>query len=296
MNARPYLLPLLACLALTLRSAADETAEPAEPEKQLLAYKFQPGQLLRWEVEHRSNIRTTIDGTTDANESFSGSIKVWRVTDVADDGNITFQYSVERVRMRQKAQGRQEVLFDSTEGGEPPPQFAAVAKSVGVPLTVFTINPRGEIVKRVDAESRPAGSDDAQITMILPEMPVGPGDQWSVPADVTVSKGTRPLTVKTRQLYTLVSIQNGIAVVQTETQVLTPIDDPEIEAQLVQRSTSGEVRFDVEEGRVVSQQLDVDKSVVGFRGAQSVLTCLMRLNEVLIDDGEPTARRNPLRQ
>ena len=296
MNARLYLLPLLACLALSLRAAADETAQPAAEEKQLLTYKFKPGQLLRWEVEHRSNIRTTIDGTTDANESFSGSIKVWRVTDVADDGNITFQYSVERVRMRQKAQGRQEILYDSTEGGEPPPQFEAVAKSVGVPLTVFTINPRGEIVRRVDAESRPAGSDDAQITMILPEMPVGPGDQWSVPADVTVSKGTRPLTVKTRQLYTLVSIQNGIAVVQTETQVLTPIDDPEIEAQLVQRSTSGEVRFDVDEGRVVSQQIDVDKSVVGFRGAQSVLNCLMRLNEALLDDSEPTARRNPLRQ
>lgn len=279
-----------------VRKATGDAQPAAERETHLLRYKFQPGQTLRWDVEHRSNLRTTINGTTKATESFTGSVKVWRVTGVADDGAITFEYSVERVRMRQKEQGKREVTFDSESDDEPLPQFEPVARTVGVPLTAFTIDPRGAIVQRVDAASRPAGSDEALITMPLPEMPVGPGDQWSVSSDVAVLKGTRQQILKTRRLYTLVSVQHGIAVVEAEAQVLTPLNAPELEVQVVQKLPTEEIRFDIEAGRVVSLQGDIDKTVVGFAGEQSAMTCLTRLTESLRDDTEPTARRNPLRK
>ena len=41
---------------------------------------------------------------------------------------------------------------------------------------------------------------------------------------------------------------------------------PTIEMQIVQRLMDGEVQFDIEKGRVVGQQMDVDKRIIGFAG------------------------------
>jgi len=47
---------------LSTMIACSGTAD--EAEKYTLRYKFQPGELVRWEVEHRSNVRTAMSGTT----------------------------------------------------------------------------------------------------------------------------------------------------------------------------------------------------------------------------------------
>ncbi len=76
------------------------------------------------------------------------------------------------------------------------------------------------------------------------------------------------------------------------TQILTPIHDPAIEAQLIQRESSGTVRFDIEAGRIVRQQMDVDKRVVGFRGEASSLHYLTRFTEELVPSAAKTAQRD----
>jgi hypothetical protein len=75
-----------------------------------------------------------------------------------------------------------------------------------------------------------------------------------------------------------------------QTQILTPIHDAAIEAQIIQRAANGEVRFDVAAGRVISQQMDVDKSVVGFSGPASSMHCLTRFTERLNSGAVSTAQ------
>ena len=58
--------------------------------------------------------------------------------------------------------------------------------------------------------------------------------------------------VKTQQKFTLLKVDDGIAQIEVETQILTPIHDPMIEAQLIQRASSGIVRFDIQRGRGIS--------------------------------------------
>ena len=94
------------------------TAAAGEPEKYTLRYKFQPGETIRWEVEHLSMVRATVSRHTQTTETSSTSLKAWRVADVRPDGTATFEHRVEWVDMRQKLTGRDEVHYDSRTDGQ----------------------------------------------------------------------------------------------------------------------------------------------------------------------------------
>ena len=91
--------------------------------------------------------------------------------------------------------------------------------------------------------------------------------------------GGGPKRIKARQVYTLASVKTGVATIRTETQILTPIHDPALASQLIQYETSGSVRFDVDAGRILSRETEVDKGVVGFRGEASSVHYLSRSTE-----------------
>jgi hypothetical protein len=85
--------------------------------------------------------------------------------------------------------------------------------------------------------------------------------------------------IKTRQVYTLEKVLTGIATISVRTEVLTPVDDPAVQSQLVQRVKRGEIKFDIDAGRVLSQQMDIDETVIGFNGPDSLMKYLARLSE-----------------
>jgi hypothetical protein len=274
----------------TSAAPPDVPADSPESGLYLLRYKFQAGEAVRWHVEHRSHIRTTISGTTDSAESVSISVKAWKVSGVDEKGNVTFEHSVESVKMRQKRSGRQEETYDSLVDKTPPAIYEEAAKSVGVPLTVVKMDALGKIVRRDDKRPRPGASDEAQLTISLPQKRVSVGEKWTFPTQITLPlKEGGVKRIDLRQQYALLDVKNGIAVIRMETQVLTPIHDPDIEAQLMQRETTGEVRFDIEAGRVVAQQIDLEKSVVGIANGQGSIQCRTRFEERLLTEAPATA-------
>ena len=257
-----------------------------------LVYRFSPGETVKWKVVHRAKVNTTVSGTTQTAETTSSSVKVWRVTHVdAERGHVTFEHSVESVDMRQQLTGREEVRYNSLTDAEPPVGFEDAAKAVGVTLAVVTIDGQGQVVKR-EQKGPQAGNADSQITIPLPAEPVPVGHTWTFPYDVEVSLKTGQFkTVKTRQRFSLEDVRDGVATIGIETQILTPISDPAVEAQLIQREVSGKVRFDLEQGRVLSQQTDLDKRVLGFSGEASAMHYLTRFTEDLLPPETQTAEQ-----
>jgi hypothetical protein len=65
-----------------------------------------------------------------------------------------------------------------------------------------------------------------------------------------------------------------------------------LEAQVVQRESTGTVRFDLKAGRILSRKIEVDKRVVGFAGhAASVLGYRTQLTaELLPKTGDVAGR------
>jgi len=271
--------------------AAAGTTQP-DAHKYTLRYKFHPGQTLRWEVVHRSKVRTTLCGTTKTAETTSMSIKAWRVTDVRPDGAATFIHLVESVDMRANLTGRPRVRYNSRTDKEPPAGFADVAHSLGVPLAVVTMDNCGRIIKRRRKKVSAGVKSEGEMTIPLPEQPVPVGHTWSFPHEVDVTlAGGGIKRVKTLQRFTLLGVKTGVATIGAATQILTPIDDPAVEAQLLQRESTGTVRFDIDAGRILSQQMDLDKRVVAFRGQGSSLHCLTRFTEKLLPAAPKTADR-----
>ncbi len=125
----------------------------------------------------------------------------------------------------------------------------------------------------------------------LPQEQVEVGHQWQEPHRVKVKRADGSAgNVETRRKFTLEKVKNGVATIVVKYQVLTPIDPP-IEAQLAQRLSSGKLYFDIDRGRVVSQQLDVDKRIVGFAGPTSRLHYRMRFTEQLSDKSSRVAAK-----
>ena len=73
--------------------------------------------------------------------------------------------------------------------------------------------------------------------------------------------------------------------------MLTPVTNPKIESQLVQRLTEGSIRFDIDAGRVLSQQLDFDKRVLGFNGNNSSLHYVGSFTEEYLPPAPKTAAK-----
>ncbi len=272
---------------------ARSTLLASEPEaiSYTLRYKFQAGENLVWKVEHRARVRTTVSGTTQTADTTSISAKRWKITDVQPDGKFSFVHSVDYVDMRQQMSDREEERFDSRADKKSPPGFADVAKAVGVPLTLATLDARGEVVKREEKQPQP-NTNKGQMAMQLPAEAVTIGQSWNQPFEIDVALEAGAMKrMKAQQRYVLESVENNLATIRVETQWLTPNSDPAVDAQLIQRDTSGTVKFDIAAGRVVWQQTDIDKNVVGFQGDASSMHYTTRFTEELLPAEPQTASK-----
>lgn len=287
----PHIVLLLSTISLVgnFAIAADESADSGETYT--LAYKFELGEVLRYRVDHTADIRSTMEGTTQQAETKSESIKAWKVTDVLPNGEMEFVHLVEVVRMSNRVPNRALVEFDSERDTSPPAGFEQVARAVGVPLSVVRISPTGDIISREEKHPQPPVTDDMPITLRLPEEPVAIGEQWDESYDVPAeTKSGASIQVRTRRVCTLESVKHGIATITVEYQILTPVN-AFVESNLIERLTKGTVRFDIEKGRIVSQEHEVDRRILGFAGDSSVMHHVSRMEERLLKADERLARK-----
>jgi hypothetical protein len=194
--------------------------------------------------------------------------------------------------MKNDVTGRETVSYNSRTDNDPPPGFEEVSRRVGVPLTRITMDRSGKILKREDLAV--GATPPSQLALPLPEEKIAVGSTWTFPDDIVVQlqNGTSR-KIKCRQRFELLAVEKDVASIKVTTQILTPINDyPEIQAQLIQRESEGTIRFDLEAGRVVSQQIDLDRRVTGYPNAKSSMHYRTRFTETLLQDAERTAERS----
>ena len=167
-----------------------------------------------------------------------------------------------------------------------------MAKEVGVPLSTVTIDASGKILKKLDRGQKTPSADQQSSDMVvpLPAEPVTVAESWNIPQDVTISmEDNQTKLIKTRQHYTLDKVEHGVATISVATQVLTPVNNPAVQSQLVQRLTQGTIRFDIDAGRVLAKQLELDERVLGFHGADSSVHFVGRFTEEYLPPAAKTA-------
>jgi hypothetical protein len=276
-RATPFLPAVPFLLALGAASVLwAQVTEPPQDDlpRYTLRYRFHPGETVRWEVVHRKKVDTTVSGTSQTTETFSKSVKVWQVGQVEADGTATFEQSVEDVDMRHKMGDLDEVRYNSQTDQQPPLGYEHLAESLGVVFSVVTMNAQGEIVNRRWKPVKAAAQSEGQITIPFPQEPVPVGHTWSRPHMVEVKTNAGTVKkVKTRQKFTLENVKMGVATIAVATQ------------------SRGTVKFDIDAGRILSQQMDVDRQVVGHPNSASSFHYLTRFTERLLPPDLQTAAR-----
>jgi len=283
-RSRPAL-SILAFLPALLGTAVAGVGGPAPAEEPiLLEYRFREGERLDMRVAHRALTETTMSGTTQTVETMTDSLKQWTVISVDDQGRATLENSVHDVVMTSRSSDRGAVRWASTGDEEPPPGYEGVRGSVGVPLARLVVDRCGRVQMRRELRSCPPPSTGDLAVVPLPEGPVVPGAEWTIPEEIVVEVPAGPRrAVRTRLRYRLEAVTDGIATIRVDTTVLTPVDDPRLEARLLERIWDGVILFDVEAGRVTGRRTNIDRRVVGFGGPQSSVRYKASLEEQLVE-------------
>ena len=261
---------VIACLACA--AAADEVVE--------LRYRFREGESLPMRVAHRALTETTMNDTTQTVETMTDSTKTWKVVAVDAAGRATIEQSVDDVVMTSRTSDRGEIRWDAAGAGEPPPGYEAVRASLGRPIVRLVVTADGRVIERRELLPCPPAATGDLVVVPLPEGAVRVGHEWTVPQEVVVeAPGGARKAVRTRIRYRLDALADGIATIRVDTTVLTPVDEPALEARLLERIWNGTIRFDLAAGRIVDRATAIDRRVVGFGGPQSSVRYKASLEE-----------------
>lgn len=270
--------------------AADPPAEPASPTIQQTAatsaatykleYKFQKGDTIPYQVSHDVTLTTQKGSASLTAIQQSNSWKRYVVVEVDKDGAATLEPTIDRVKMSIRS-GDKVVAYDSASGETPPAAVRGIGESIGRALARVKVTPSGSLISARSLLAKPGnqqrdGQDDAaaegelNVLVEFPKKPLEIGEVWKdqLKVNVAVDRGLqKPITLQ-RQ-YTLQSVDGHLATISLKTSVLTLIKDPKLQVQLIQRTPSGTIVFDMEQGRIVSRKLNIDELVIGFAGGDS---------------------------
>ncbi len=270
--------------ATSVTSAESATATETA-RKYLLRYQWNVGDQLDWEVTHSNRTLTKIGTTAENVDTYTHSVKSWKVEKVDENGMGTVVNSVPWVDMRERREDGTMRTFDSRAEMAPQDGFDTVPESLGRELSRVRISPRGEQIFREDyrATTIVQQANQAYVCIIFPEEAISVGHSWTHKYPIYASNRTGSLQrVEMIQRFTLEGVSNGIARIAYSTKILSPIQDQAIRAQLLDRLYEGTFLFDVERGRAILLTERVDQSVLGFRGDVSSLKVSINFTERLL--------------
>ena len=259
-----------------------------------LQYGFQPNQFVYYDVDHQMTIHMQKDEAEETVRNRSISRKHFRVVSVDPDGAAVLEPCIDNVKMTARFNENDPIEFDSNDPRKRPPQFEHILSSIGRPtvrlrvskigelLDVIDLSPNADANKKAGATAELEQNPDMNFLTVLPEKPLRIGESWSQTIDVPVSV-TRELkqNVKVLRSYRLTGVEGTVAKIEFKAVVLTPVNDPAIRAQLIQRSPQGTIEFDMRRGLIVAKNLTVDKREIGIHGPSSLLEASTTHREVL---------------
>ena len=281
----------LAC-TLTAHAAPPET--PATAQKHQLAFKFAPGQKVTYQITQDSRITSQQSTAKQVAINQTKVQRTFRVLELDAEGRAKVEVQLDRVWMSagfEDEEGTQgdPVVFDSADPAKSGnPKFKHVLDSVGKPQALMVVDATGKLheARRLAAGGEGAGeasdrSRNDNLLFSLPAAPIAVGETWKETFDV-LARNEESLTVKVKMqtTYTLEGVEEGVATIAYRTVVLSPVEQPVVAAQLIQREMEGKILFDLEAGQIAERNARMDRTVVGGLGPQSSLRATGQYREV----------------
>jgi hypothetical protein len=271
---------------------------------------------MHFEVSQESEIKTHVKEETETVRNSSKARRHFTVKAVDEQaGTADLELFIDWVHMLASFENpsrpkTEPIEFQSDDPEKHPKQFEDVLATVGKPRATIRFSTSGKPLKVLEGAlppppaaanalakgpvARPVADTTPETYFLpLPEAPVAVGESWKDLIDLLLYDNLKnPARVTIQRNYRLVEVKAGRATIELRTTVLTPVKNPSIAGQLIQREISGKIVFDLERGAVVMRESWVDNSVVGPFGERSSMQARSKHREKLLDD-ETTGERDP---
>lgn len=261
---------------------------PGSEPRQQLRYQFQPGQFVHYEVVSKTSMKSQFQQQVETVQNEAQSWKQFRVISVDEQGIALLEPVIDRTKMSVQYNDDAPIKWDSQDPAEnDPSQFREIRQTIGKPVARIQVTPNGQMQKVTildGAPTRLAGAEasDARLNFLvpLPQELVGVGATWKEQFQVSVtSQGLPPQKVTLQRQYQLIKLTGNVATISLKTQVLQPIDNPQIQLQLLNLTPTGLIEFDVAQGHLLSQKIGDSDQIVGALGPQAVINSTMETTE-----------------
>ena len=285
-----------------------------------LRYQFQQGQKLRYQMEQKMTLDANLgERGQSIDRSALKQRRVFTVTSVQEDHSAEFTMQFENVWMQKQVDDSTPVEFDSSmKPGEVPLVYQQVAHQLKGSAPRYILTSRGLSKKSAETPAkveRASGeksseplveSDSAAKTVqlasnstvtqkeqgdtgsflaTLPEHEVRVGDTWKEQITVTARlQEDVNVEVPILRTFRLDSVEDGIATISFHCSIQSRVRSPIVKGQLIQATPKGTIRIDAKRGLMLRRENIYDTSVFGALGQNTILTCVGRSTEELIED------------
>jgi hypothetical protein len=225
-----------------------------------LQYQFRQGEFFHFQAKSESTMRVSARGVSQTLREKRETYKHFRVVAVDKDGSAVLEPVIDRAIMQARSDNDEAILWDSRSKATVPMRFQPVAESVGKPKVRVRYKSNGEVeeVLPVGGKKEDLNPDTSSYGFLvrLPDEPVAIGESWNddfvvkVSPEPDLSRKLR-MDVEIRRIYTLKKVANGVATIAFHTSVKKPIREPIIKAQLISRSLTGTVDFELKRGLIL---------------------------------------------
>lgn len=294
--------------SVSLAVAQDEQEQLKEPEfnseespeKYLLRFHFVPNQKVSYQIHHE-NTRTLRKGKVqEITYDKSEALKHFTVQSVDEAGTAKLQSMIDQVKLTARFNNQGEpIVYDSTVEGNPPRVFKKVKETIGIPLAITTFSTQGSVLKtknlipNANSDAKQTSNEEknednsnnpAQNFLLeFPEKAISIDDRWSYTYQVHNLRVDRVLTksAKLKQEYRLKAVEGDIATITFRTTILSLIRDPKVLTQLLEKTPTGTIKFDMKRGIILSRTSKLDNTEFGFSGADSSMRAVSSRTETL---------------
>lgn len=269
----------LAAVAMALLWASAASAQEANWQ-----FRWQKGQVLTYQAEHKTNVEEVADGAKVTSASKLSVVKRWQVADVDPKGNATLELSLTSMRNEQTRPNGEVLLFDSAQPDKGTPELKAqMSKFIGTPLANLRIDIQGRVLE-VKQGSASRYEAEPPFVVVFPAVAAKEGQGWLRPFNLTLDPpyGTGELLEATER-YRCTKIAVGKATLTVANQLKAMPANVKDQVPLVQKLTEGQVIFDLQAGRVVDVQLNIDRTLMNHHGEGSSYHFQSWFTERLLD-------------
>jgi hypothetical protein len=233
-------------------------------------FRWQPRQVLTYRVEHTTSATEVVGKDKNESKTKLNLTKNWQVLEVDASGVATLQLSLSAMRLETTTPGGGTLLFDSDDAQKSDPELRKeLGKFMGQVLAVLRLDSQGKVVEVKESKNGPASRFESELPFVLQLPATGPSaDQnWERAYKITLEppQGTGE-KYDAVQNCVCKSVDASTVTIALTTMVKNMPENVLDQVPLLQMQPTGEVVFDLHNGRLRKATLHIEKELKGHQG------------------------------